>query len=98
MLPPALEEFARQPIWSTLFLLLALAVTLFSGWSLLRSRKRQDLYYLLLGLYLTAAQLLLAFPSFRQMLGISWTIDGLLPRLLVAAPAIALFVLGVKAR
>ncbi|MGI5835894.1 MAG: hypothetical protein ACOX87_05295 [Chloroflexota bacterium] len=98
MLPPAIQEFSSQPIWSILFLLLAVAIVLYSAWSLLRMRRRQDLYYLLLGLYLTAVQLPAAVPSFAQSVGMGQPVEGLLPRLLVATPAIALFVLGVRAR
>lgn len=98
MLPPALEEFSRLPFWNVLFLLLAVAVAIYSGWALLRRHRRQDLYYLLLGLYLTTVQLPSAFPSLGSVLGIGQAVDGPLPRLLTATPAVVLFVLGVRAR
>lgn len=98
LLPPALEEFSGQPFWGVLFLILAIGVTLYSGLSLLRRRRRQDLYYLLLGLYLTLVQLPSVFPSVAEAVGLQQPLDSLAPRLLLAAPAIALFVLGVRAR
>lgn len=98
MLPSALQEFSRQPFWSSLFLLLAAAIALYSGWSLLRGRKRHDLYYMLMGLYLSAVQLPTVNPSLGRAIGVGQPLDGLLPRVLVATPAVALFVLGVRAR
>lgn len=98
MLPPALEEFSRQPFWHILFLLLAVSIALYSALSLLRRRRRQDLYYLLLGLYLTIVQLPVAIPTLGRAVGVEQPVEGFLPRILIATPAMALFVLGVRAR
>ena len=98
VLPPALQQFSQQPFWSYLFLLLSVAIALYSGWSLLCWRRRQDLYYLLMGLYLTAVQLPAFSPSLGRAIDVGPHLNGLLPRTLVAAPAVLLFVLGVRAR
>ena len=98
MLPSALEQFSRLPFWHGLFLLLAVVVTFYSAWSLARGRKRQDLYYLLLGLYLVAIQLPIAFPSLGSYLGMGQPVTESSIRFLLATPAVVLFVLGIRAR
>lgn len=98
-LPPALDAFVRLPVWSPLFLLLAAGIALYGGWSLLRSRQRADLYYMLLGLYLLAVQLPAAVPAVAVALGITCPLSGdMSSRLLVAAPVIVLYILAVRAR
>ncbi len=97
-LPPALESFARLPLWNILFLLLAVGVILFSGWSAWRRRRRQDLLYLLLGFYLMVVQLPIAFSSIGEALHVSASTLDFTPRFLLALPAMLLFVLAVRAR
>ncbi|MGE5620016.1 MAG: hypothetical protein ACM3US_12240 [Sphingomonadaceae bacterium] len=94
MLPPALEAFSRLPFWNALFLLLSIAIVVYCGWALARRRRRQDLYYLLLGVYLTGFQLLVAVPS----LGFHPSQAAFPLRFALALPPVALFVLGVRAR
>ncbi|MCL4369404.1 MAG: hypothetical protein M1380_00625 [Chloroflexi bacterium] len=98
MLPPELQSFSRLPFWSGLFFLLAVAILLYSVWSLGRRRHRQDLYYLLLGAYLMAVQLPEVIPSVAQGLHLSFSSLGFTPRLFVALPAVVLFVMGVRSR
>ncbi len=97
-LPPALLAFSSLPFWNSLFMLLALSIAAFSGWALWRRRGRQDLYYLLLGLYLAATQTPIVFPSLGQALGGGLPIAGSGLGFLLAAPAVVLFVLGVRAK
>ena len=97
-LPAGLDAFIRLPFWSPLFLLLSAGIALYSAWSLWRTRQRADVYYTLLGLYLFAVQLPAAVPSVAVALGITCPLSGdLLRRLLLAAPVVALFVLGNRA-
>ncbi|MHB1159539.1 MAG: hypothetical protein ACYC3V_04300 [Chloroflexota bacterium] len=98
MLPPALEAFSRLPFWNALFLLLPLSIVAYSGWALARRRQRQDLYYLLLGLYLVVVQLPIVFPLLSQPFLLDLHPLEFSSRFFVALPAIALFVLGVRAR
>lgn len=98
MIPPALESFSRMPFWGFLFVGLAAALAVFGGWSLLRRRQRQDLYYFLLGLYLLITIPVLTIPAVPQELGLDAAGLGLGQRLIVALPAIALFVMAVRAR
>ncbi len=98
MIPPALEAFSRMPFWSYLFVGLAAMLAGFGGWSLWHRRHRQDFYYLLLGLYLLITIPALAVPAVSRELGLDIAQLGLGHRLIVAMPAIALFVLGVRAR
>ncbi len=98
MLPPALEGFSRLPFWNILFLLLAAAIVAYSGRSLIRRRHRQDLYYLLLGVYLMLFLMPEAFPSLGRAIGFDLLHAGFSQRFGLALPAITLFVLGVRAR
>lgn len=98
MLPPALEAFSRLPIWNALFFLLAVVVVLYSGWSLGRRRRRQDLLYLLLGLYLMVAQLPTLSPPLGHALGLDLSKAEFPLRFALALPALVLFILGVRAR
>jgi hypothetical protein len=98
-LPPELQAFSRLPIWNVLFLLLALGIAAYSGWSLWRHRERADLYYLLLGVYLLAFQAPVVFPSIGQTLGVSCPLSGdFTSRFVSALPPIGLFVLAIRAR
>ena len=90
-----LESFSRLPFWSPLFLVLAAGITVYSGWSLWRSRERADLYYALLGLYLIAVLLPTAVPAVGLALGITCPLSGgLTNRILLVVPVIVLFVLA----
>lgn len=98
MLPAELAAFSRLPIWNVLFLLLAMAVAGYSAWSLVLRRQRQDLYYLLAGLFLAAGQLLIVFPPLDRAVLLGQPVAGSSPGILLAVPAALLFVLGVRAR
>lgn len=98
VLPPALEAFSRLPFWSILFLLLAVAVAAYSAWSFSRHRQQQDLFYMLLGLYLFVVQLPVVFPSLGEGLRASQPLPGSALGILLAIPAVLLFILGVRAR
>jgi hypothetical protein len=98
MIPPALEAFSRMPFWSFLFVGLAAALAGFGGWSLWRRRGKQDFYYFLLGLYLLVVLTILAIPGVSQELNLNVAKIGLGERLIVAAPAIVFFVMGVRSR
>jgi hypothetical protein len=98
VIPPALEAFSRLPFWSFLFVGLAAALAVFSGWSLWRRRDRQDFYYLLLGIYLLLVLPPLALPAVASELSLDTSRIGLGERLIVALPAITLFVMGVRSR
>ena len=98
-LPAGLDAFARLPIWSPLFMLIAAGIVVYSGWSLWRRRQRADLYYMLLGLYILAVQLPAAVPAVAVALGITCPLGSdMSSRLLVAAPVVGLYVLAVRAR
>lgn len=97
MLPPAIEAFTNLPFWNTLFLLMALAVAVYFGSSLRRTGRRQDLYYTLLGAYLAVVQLPEVFPDAFRLLGITTPALDSPPGLVLALPAVALFILGVRA-
>lgn len=98
VLPPALEAFSRLPFWSIFFLLLAVAVAACSAWSFSRHRQRQDLFYMLLGLYLFAVQLPAVLPSLGEGLWAGQPLPGSTLGILLAIPAVLLFILGVRAR
>ncbi len=99
VLPPELQAFSRLPVWNTLFFMLAAGIALFAGWSLWRERRRADLYYLLLGLYLVAFQAPAIFPALEPALGISWSWNGdFASRFAAGLPVIGLFILAVRAR
>lgn len=97
-LPAGLQAFARLPIWSPLFLLLAAGIVVYSAWSFYRTRARSDVYYMLLGLYLVAVLLPSAVPAVAVATGVTCPLNGdLTSRLLLAAPVIVLFVLASRA-
>jgi hypothetical protein len=98
VLPPALEAFSRLPFWSFFFVGLAAALAVFSGWSLWRRRDRQNFYYLLLGIYLLVMISPLVLPAVASELSLNTSRIGLGERLILALPAITLFVMGVRAR
>ncbi len=84
--------------WSALFLLLAVAIAAYSGWSLRRQRQRQDLYYLLLGVYLAATQLPAVFPDIDRAMFGGRPVAGSPLGIGLAIPAVALLILGLRAR
>ena len=96
MLPPELEAFSRLPFWNALFLTLAVAVAVHSGWMLSRRRERQDLYYLLTGLYLIAIEAPIVFPDVPRSLGLEPPVPGSPVSIALALPAVALFILGLR--
>lgn len=98
MLPPAIEAFARLPVWNTVFLLIAMGVAVYCGLAYRASQHRQDFFYMLLGLYLAAVQVPIVFPSPGQATGADSYLPGSGMSFLVVIPALVLLVLGVRAR
>lgn len=90
-----LKDFLPTISWNSLAALLALGLVLYGAWSLWRYHKRQDLFAMLLGLYLAALQLPLAIPALGQAFGVTCPLSGDLPsKLVTVAPAAALFLLA----